>query len=236
MLQLLWCSLVHPEDQAYAALPKLYWRNTAAALATGLLQDVPVPQQGEYDEEFIPSPCTVSPTPVVEYPNWDLPQDLQQTVRSRIEELEVRFGMEYIRLACALRNKVGGYPAWNQSPNWPLCDRGHRMEHLLSVTAEEDLDMVMGDLGGMYIFLCRRCPELPYAHRYDCWDGADEGPGGVGSRPRRRLNSAWSGRSWNRDCPPHRANHDDVALPAGRFRVTLGVLTVSVTHRKQGVP
>jgi hypothetical protein len=110
--------LVHPEDQAYAALPKLYWRNTAAALATGLLQDVPVPQQGEYDEEFIPSPCTVSPTPVVEYPNWDLPQDLQLTVRSR---------------------------------------------------------MVMGDLGGMYIFLCRRCPELPYAHRYDCWDGADEG-------------------------------------------------------------
>ncbi|WP_234444702.1 DUF1963 domain-containing protein [Streptomyces sp. NRRL F-525] len=168
VLQLLWCPLIHPDDQAYATLPRLHWRNEAAVLATGVLRDVPAPQQGEYDEEFVPTPCTVSPTAVIEYPNWDLPQGLQQALRPRIEELEARFGMEYTLFACALQNKVGGYPAWNQPPDWPLCARGHRMEHLLSVTAEEDLDMTMGDLGGIYIFVCRRCPELPYAHRYDC--------------------------------------------------------------------
>ncbi|MDG5801860.1 DUF1963 domain-containing protein [Streptomyces ossamyceticus] len=168
VLQLVWCPLIHPRDQACAALPKLYWRSEADVLTTGMLQDVPAPQEGEYEEEFMPSPCTVSPTPVVEYPNWDLPQELRQTLQPRIEELEERFGMEYTLLACALQNKVGGYPAWNQPPDWPVCERGHRMEHLLSVTPEEDLDMVMGDLGGIYLFLCRQCPELPYAHRYDC--------------------------------------------------------------------
>ncbi|WP_406127172.1 hypothetical protein [Streptomyces sp. NBC_00989] len=64
VLQLLWCPLIHPDDQAYAALPKLYWRDEAAALATGVLRDIPAPQPGEYDEEFVPSPCTVSP------PRW----------------------------------------------------------------------------------------------------------------------------------------------------------------------
>ncbi|WP_329379933.1 hypothetical protein OG625_13910 [Streptomyces sp. NBC_01351] len=59
------------------------------------------------------------------------------------------------------------------------------MEHLLSITASEpyggrwlplDEDpaesighgMDMGDLGGMYFFVCRACPGTPYAHRYDC--------------------------------------------------------------------
>ncbi|MGX5184423.1 hypothetical protein ACWKT5_16750 [Streptomyces avermitilis] len=101
-------------------------------LTTGVLRDIPAPQEGEYEEEFMPSPCTVSPTPVVEYPNWNLPQELRQTLQPRIEELE--------------------------ELEEPVCTRGHRMEHLLSVTPEEDLD----------IFLCRQCPELPYAHRYDC--------------------------------------------------------------------
>ena len=29
-------------------------------------------------------------------------------------------------------------------------------------------DMDLGDLGGMYFFICRSCPDTPYTHRYDC--------------------------------------------------------------------
>ncbi|MFE0381253.1 hypothetical protein ACFW1M_38125 [Streptomyces inhibens] len=29
-------------------------------------------------------------------------------------------------------------------------------------------DMDMGDAGGICVFLCRQCPDLPYAHRFDC--------------------------------------------------------------------
>ncbi|MFH8753343.1 hypothetical protein ACH4GK_37550 [Streptomyces rimosus] len=28
--------------------------------------------------------------------------------------------------------------------------------------------MDLGDLGGMYFFVCRTCPDTPYTHRYDC--------------------------------------------------------------------
>ncbi|MGW7428662.1 hypothetical protein ACWGIN_03840 [Streptomyces sp. NPDC054861] len=28
--------------------------------------------------------------------------------------------------------------------------------------------MDLGDLGGMYFFVCHTCPGTPYTHRYDC--------------------------------------------------------------------
>ncbi|RVU20968.1 hypothetical protein EOT10_25920 [Streptomyces antnestii] len=168
VLQLVWCPLIHPLDHAAAALPKLYWRSEADVLATEVLRNSPAPQEGEYEEDFMPQPCAVSPTTAVEYPNWDLPPGLRQTLQPRIEELERHFDLEYTRFAGALQSKVGVYPAWNQPPDWPDCERGHRMEHLLSITAEEDLDMDIGDMGSIYIFLCRQCSHLPYTHRYDC--------------------------------------------------------------------
>ncbi|REK89392.1 hypothetical protein DY245_16235 [Streptomyces inhibens] len=202
VLQLVWCPLIHPEDPAGAALPRLYWRNETETetVAAGLLRDIPEPGEGEYEEDFMPRPCTVSPTPAVEYPKWDLPEELRQALLPRLRELEERFGYWYSEVASALQNKVGGYPAWTQPPNWPHCARGHRMEHLLSVTGEPGYgrwlpldehrpgdtqplwqspadpavldtlgpDMDMGDAGGIYIFLCCQCPDLPYAHRFDC--------------------------------------------------------------------
>ncbi|MCX5441154.1 hypothetical protein [Streptomyces sp. NBC_00063] len=66
VLQLVWCPLIHPNDQACAALPSLYWRSEADVLTSGMLQAIPAPQEGEYEEEFMPNPCTVSPTSVVE--------------------------------------------------------------------------------------------------------------------------------------------------------------------------
>ncbi|MEU6847286.1 hypothetical protein ABZ930_35990 [Streptomyces sp. NPDC046716] len=200
VVQLLWCALIHDNDPAGAVLPKLYWRSEAETVAAGLTYDVPAPRAGEYEEDFVPRPCTVCPTPVVEYPGYDLPDGLLTELRPRLEALEDRFGCHYTEVASALQNKVGGYPAWNQRPNWPHCEQGHRMEHLFSVTGEpaygrwlplddhepgttppkwdapaapdvlESIgpDLEIGDAGGMYVFLCRQCPDLPYTHRYDC--------------------------------------------------------------------
>ncbi|WP_460068841.1 YwqG family protein [Streptomyces sp. YKOK-I1] len=200
VVQLLWCALIHDEDPAGVVLPRLYWRNEAETVAAGLLHDVPAPRAGECEDDFVPRPCTVCPTPAVEYPGHDLPDELLAALRPRLEELEDRFGYWYTEAASALQNKVGGYPAWTQPPNWPHCGQGHRMEHLFSITGEpaygrwlpldehapgttqpewdapavqDVLDTIgpeleIGDAGGLYVFLCRRCPELPYAHRYDC--------------------------------------------------------------------
>ncbi|MFE4692623.1 hypothetical protein ACFRH6_21555 [Streptomyces sp. NPDC056749] len=60
----------------------------------------------------------------------------------------------------------------------PLADRDPRQDGAMvpSWRAEADPatldtfghDMCLGDLGGMYFFVCRTCPDTPYTHRYDC--------------------------------------------------------------------
>ncbi|MFE2540359.1 DUF1963 domain-containing protein [Actinacidiphila glaucinigra] len=162
MLQILWCPLLHPDDEVAVARPFLFWRAEADVVATGALREVPAPREGEYHDEFRPRPCTVSPAPATDYAKMDLPDDV-------LEELTEPYSavVEQLLGQCNT-TKVGGYPAWNQKPDWPDCARGHRMEHLLSITADDEHDMVMGDAGGVYFFVCRECPGLPFAHRYDC--------------------------------------------------------------------
>lgn len=202
LLQILWCPLVHDDGQD-AASPRLHWRSTALTAANAAHGEPPRPHTA--DEDFMPRPCTVSPTPAVEYPNWDLSEELVGLLGERFEALKEEQGYDYFEAATTQQSKVGGYPGWTQPPDWPDCACcGTRMEHLLSITgtepgmgrwlplddrdphpngsatqpcrAEADPsvfdafghDMVLGDLGGMYFFVCRTCPGTPYTHRYDC--------------------------------------------------------------------
>ncbi|MGA5199081.1 hypothetical protein [Streptomyces exfoliatus] len=202
LLQILWCPLVH-EDGQYAANPRLLWRSTALTAAGAAAGEPPRPHTAE--EDYLPRPCTVSPTPAVEYPNWDLAEGLGKVLDQRFEALQEKQGFDYFEVATTQQSKVGGYPGWTQQPDWPDCTGcGARMDHLLSVTASEPgigrwlplddrashhegtmvsswraeadpaaLDafghgMALGDLGGMYFFVCRLCPDTPYTHRYDC--------------------------------------------------------------------
>ncbi|TDC25435.1 hypothetical protein E1265_07115 [Streptomyces sp. 8K308] len=201
LLQVLWCPLVH-EDGQYAASPRLYWRSAALTAAGAVTEDPPRPHTA--DEDFLPRPCMISPTPAVEYPNWDL-EGLGLLLSERFEAMQEERGYGYFEVATTQQSKVGGYPGWTQAPDWPDCAGcGARMEHLLSVTATEPgmgrwlplddwashqdqvaapswlaeadpvaLDafgheMALGDLGGVYFFICRTCPDTPYTHRYDC--------------------------------------------------------------------
>lgn len=198
VLQVVWCPLIH-DDEVGSALPKAYWRNEQTVAAGRVLPEPPVPY--ECDEDFMPRPCTVTPTRVVEFPHGDLPVDLAQALSQRFDEIEEALGFSYYEMATAVQSKVGGYPGWLQEPDWPDCRCGRRMDHLLSITATEPVEgcwspldeqepgssdpgpntttdptvvdaighgMDMGDLGGMYLFVCSACPDMPYAHRYDC--------------------------------------------------------------------
>ncbi|MFD5316104.1 hypothetical protein [Streptomyces sp. NPDC127098] len=177
VLQVVWCPLLH-DDGIDAVSPRLYWRDERAVGAGTLRSDRPEPYTA--DEDFVPRPCTVTPTRAVEYPNGDLPEGLGEALTDRFDEVERRFGVSYFDAATTIQSKVGGYPGWTQAPDWPTCRCGRRMAHLLSVTATEtgpwhgddDADaghgMDMGDLGGVYLFVCTTCPDRPFAHRYDC--------------------------------------------------------------------
>ncbi|MFF3359141.1 hypothetical protein ACFYWN_42650 [Streptomyces sp. NPDC002917] len=199
VLQIVWCPLIHESQDQCTALPRLHWRSEAEVTATGTLPDTPAPY--DYDEGFVPRPCTISPTRITEYPNWDMSEGLAQTLGDRFDDIEAEFGCSYYDMATTIQSKVGGYPGWTQPPNWPDCACGRRMGHLLSITATEPVSgrwlpadeqrvhveellgrgeadpavedaighgMDMGDLGGMYFFVCPACPDTPWTYRYDC--------------------------------------------------------------------
>ncbi|MEU5158781.1 hypothetical protein AB0G74_04115 [Streptomyces sp. NPDC020875] len=163
VLQLLWCALLHPDEPSESVRPVLHWRTESAIAPSGTPGDVPRPAEGEYDPDFLPDACVLAPVECVDYPHRDLPEELVPLVLRAEEE----FGF-FLSEFGVLESKVGGYPAWTQPPDWPYCAAGHRMDHLLSVTGDEELRMDMGDAGGVYLFVCTECPGMPYASRYDC--------------------------------------------------------------------
>jgi hypothetical protein len=171
----------------------LLWRSTAEVTSKALLDETPRPY--DFDDGYVPRPCVVHPTEVVEYPNWDMPESLSETVGTWSREMEESTGISYYDAFTTSQSKVGGYPGWTQEPQWPDCACGERMEHLLTISASESCGrwlpveerncpgsgwadgpeleddshgMDMGDMGGVYLFVCWACPGWPTVHRYDC--------------------------------------------------------------------
>ncbi|MQY13811.1 hypothetical protein SRB5_39660 [Streptomyces sp. RB5] len=163
VLQLVWCALHHDDNEDGPMIPQLHWRNEAEVIAAGTLTDIPRATDFTHPEDLMPTPSTLTPTPDIDYPGFDLPYDLQQTWEKRLHGVN-GLGTWSFEDGCAIATKAGGYPAWTQPPNWPTCVCARRMEHLLTITG----DIQLGDCGGFYVFLCRHCPDTPYAYRYDC--------------------------------------------------------------------
>ncbi|MFF0744304.1 hypothetical protein ACFYVL_28290 [Streptomyces sp. NPDC004111] len=162
VLQLLWCALTHEQDPG-PVMPRLYWRNEAEVLAGGVLSPHPEATEGQYDEDNMPTPSTLSPATAQDHPSgFDLPEGMRGS--GLPGPRPAADGFEWLPDAHVVATKVGGWPAWTQPAQWPDCDAGHRMEHLLTLTG----DIQLGDCGGVYFFLCRACPGLPWDWRFDC--------------------------------------------------------------------
>ncbi|CAM5674311.1 hypothetical protein SAVIM338S_07123 [Streptomyces avidinii] len=193
VLQVLWCPLIHSEHDQWSPVPVLRWRSAAEVASERLMDEMPRPY--EFDDEYVPRPCVLHPTETTEYPNWDLPEELSARVGEWSDALEEATGISYYDAFTTNQSKVGGYPGWTQAPSWPQCGCGERMEHLLTISASESCGrwlpveertcpgsgwevpdtlrddghgMDMGDAGGVYLFVCRACPDWPTIHRYDC--------------------------------------------------------------------
>jgi hypothetical protein len=199
VLQVLWC----PYDHAPRAWvkPALRWR--ASSQIAALAAEVPWPPDPQPDG-FVPRPCVLDPEAVVEYPSWDLPDDLYERFRAAFGSIRRKTGTDYhTHAADAPGTKAGGYPGWTQEPSWPVCGCGAAMGHLLTVASwefdrasmvrwlpEEDraagiadignigdpimaavmrpAGLMLGDCGGVYLFVCPHCSDRPFDWRFDC--------------------------------------------------------------------
>ncbi|MEN3610693.1 hypothetical protein AAH979_14195 [Plantactinospora sp. ZYX-F-223] len=200
LLQLLWCPFDH--QPWYSPRPHLRWRRRADVGARR--ETMPTPHE-DADPAMIPDPCTVDPERVVEYPSHDLPREVWRQIDDAVRRVAEQTGWQYeYDLSEASGTKVGGYPGWTQSPDWPVCGCGTGMTHLLTIASWEfsrgdekrwipvedrpamagwsfdgDDDhpwravqnpagIMLGDVGGIYLFVCPSCPERPFDYRFDC--------------------------------------------------------------------
>jgi hypothetical protein len=129
--QVLWCPTDHEPE--YSPRPRIRWRDAATVTEVAAAPD----PDGEFSEfGYLPSPCRVAPERVVEFPDWqDLPSDdLRERITAWQQGQEWMYGPH---LSTAPGTKIGGWVSWIQGAVQPECDRGHRMDHLLTVASGE---------------------------------------------------------------------------------------------------
>ncbi|MEU6789096.1 DUF1963 domain-containing protein [Nonomuraea angiospora] len=185
LCQVLWCPVTHKPD--HAPVLHVIWRDSR--LVTNVLGEAPEPLETE--EEYLPSPCVLSPERVREYPSAGVvPAILDRKIAewSKSSQNPEEWSYQY-HLSTAPGTKVGGWIDWIQDPISMECDRGHEMSHLLTIASWEHdgesckrwtpleeqpllgpyqvsellepADIMIGDAGSMYVFTCLECPDRP---------------------------------------------------------------------------
>jgi hypothetical protein len=196
LFQLFW--LAHDvDDPPYFCPPFAVWRSTKNVAETL----TKTPSSPYANPSFVPTPCYLTFEIVEEYPDIEDLSDEQQDrlstwlhsldveIESDVDQYEGRDALYEYELSVCPSNKLGGHVWWIQRVDWPDCECGHRMEHLLTLTdceidagtwprwlALEDRELYKdrafyGELanapswslggGSMYYFVCRHCENWP---------------------------------------------------------------------------
>ncbi|MEV5754323.1 hypothetical protein AB0L00_41465 [Actinoallomurus sp. NPDC052308] len=152
VLQVLWCPNDHSDlpGQPYYWGPTVELRYRSSSMVETVL-DPPRPDRA--DKSYLPHPCTVAPTEVVDLPDSDeLPEDLYDEGDRWAEERDIEF---HRVLACLPGWKVGGWPSWHLTDLHVIdCSCGARMRVFLTMDSGGDPDIVVGRFGELRVFTC----------------------------------------------------------------------------------
>lgn len=206
LFQLLWCP--HNHGPGYCPDVKAcWWTRASIRKAT----EVPEPPTPAYDEILhLPQPCLIYPEQIVEYPDpcelgldekyrsiTTAPAMIEATAwasrlaSSRWPGPDMVIDMYQTWLSAAAGTKVGGYPDWIHSPEYPPCSCGGVMELLVQFSSceynggtlgrwlpiqdrevlgldynagrpvREAMGLMFGDVGKVYVFHCPTCEARP---------------------------------------------------------------------------
>jgi hypothetical protein len=205
LFQMLWLPLFTGKPP-YQGFPYVYWRTTQSITKTHST----IPLSPYADHHLIPKPCTLNFERVSEFPDindlsdeqqdrlsaWlhstahlafkDKLQEFEDASDDFVEQIDALYQFE---LSVCPSNKLSGHVDWIQFNEWPNCDCGRKMEHLLTLTdGEVDAgtwrrwlpledrdkwhnrklanemnnapDWYLG-AGNIYYFICRHCEAWP---------------------------------------------------------------------------
>ena len=167
LCQIFWCPLFH--GRFWEPRVEVMWQFSSHRRD---LRPVPYVRSAHAVADYVPSPCSISPEMIPEYPSDDeLPEELRSEVGSWADER----GIWYSDLAAAPGSKVGGYACWRNGDQTPTCAAGHRMVLLVTVASYEDdpesyamwgrepggNGLNFDDAGDLHIFICTICDNRP---------------------------------------------------------------------------
>jgi hypothetical protein len=192
LFQLLWCPNDH--EPLFGPVCRVYWRRSDEVEAP--FRSASPPAVG--DEDYLPAPCVLHPERVTEYLSpYELSEEALATIWAWERTVDAQAVYQY-ELSVAEGTKVGGHVRWIQDPEIPRCPTGHPMEHLLTVASaefdggswprwlavEDDgaweapyphrrsvqsaAGLMLGDMGSLYLFVCRACQDMPTASVAQC--------------------------------------------------------------------
>ncbi len=140
----------------------------------------PSPKIQPQGSDYAILPCEFRKVIEADYPDFvDLPEDLDE-MREEIEEKypECHKLWEFRgKFAPREGTKIGGYPSWQQSPDYPTCPCGQTKVFLLQISTYEESKFrnyyefapvcSMGDDCNVFFFACPECSEDSMETRWD---------------------------------------------------------------------
>jgi uncharacterized protein YwqG len=125
--------------------------------------------------------CYLKPQVTDDFPNFD---DFEGNDFVNIEE---QFGNDLTELfmdkySAISNSKLGGYPSFTQSPEYPTCSCGKTKEFFFQLSSEDPEDgvekpspnnwsphgIMIGDVGNIYFYVCRSCGQKTIESYWDC--------------------------------------------------------------------
>lgn len=105
-----------------------------------------------------PVPCRCSLQPTRSVPHWSDAESELTGMDLGDDPWELYLAeAQAITGAPNVESRVGGYPDWIQSANWPHCPEcGERMRLVWQLDSESEAGIMWGDTGRIYIFTCPR--------------------------------------------------------------------------------
>lgn len=196
LLQVLWCPFDHIDDD-YCPLPQVHWRDSSSVTDLATTPAAPAGAPDDYvPNPCVVHPEQVTDYPSWDMPP-DLDAALADRFAQLERDTGWKYQYHLAEAPGIKLGGYPGWtqdPVW---PDCPSCGRRMQhlltvasietdaeswrtwgpIEDRKSVDGQESYPdrsvseaagLMLGDVGGVYIFECQSCPDRPYSHRFDC--------------------------------------------------------------------